>query len=295
MFGYVLPSRQKLTEEERAGFQAVYCGLCHTLRERYGFAASMILNYDLTFLAVLLSDGEEGETSCRRCVAHPCKGRCAAKKTAALEKAAGCSVILAYWQVMDGIHDSRGWKGLKYRGAEIFLRKAYRKAAADHPTFDQATRTQLARLEELEENGCTTLDEPADVFAQLLAGVSAELDDPVQPRIYREMLYHMGRGIYLVDAADDLAKDYKNGNFNPLIPRYGLTEGKLTEEAKKDFAMTLDRSVQSMAAAFELWDFGCWTALLRSTFYEGLYHVGYAVLAGEFHRAKRVKHTGDNI
>ena len=88
MFGYVLPSREKLTEEERAGFQSMYCGLCHTLRENYGFAASLILNYDLTYLAVLLSDGEVGESRCRRCVAHPCKGRCAAKKTAAKKTAA---------------------------------------------------------------------------------------------------------------------------------------------------------------------------------------------------------------
>ena len=80
-----------------------------------------------------------------------------------------------------------------------------------------------------------------------------------------------------------------------MIPRYGLTEGKLTDEAKQDFAMTLDRSVRSMAAAFELWDFGCWTALLRSTFYEGLYQVGHAVLAGEFRRAKRSKNKEGNI
>lgn len=297
MFGYVLPSREKLTEEERAGFQAMYCGLCHTLRERYGFAASMILNYDLTFLAVLLSEGEEPEIRCRRCVAHPCKGRCAAEKTAALEKAAACSVTLAYWQIRDGVVDSKGMKRLKYRMAELLLRGAYRKAAADCPGFDEATRAQLARLDELEKSGCETLDEPADAFALLLAGVAAELEDPVQQRVYREMLYHMGRWIYLVDAADDLEKDYKSGSYNPLIPRYGLTEGKLNETAKRDFAMTLDRSVQSMAAAFELWDFGCWTALLQSTFYEGLYQVGHAVLAGEFHKAKRgnSKHTEGNL
>lgn len=287
MFGYVLPSREKLTEEEQAGFQSMYCGLCHTLREEYGFAASLILNYDLTFLAVLLSPGELPETRCRRCAAHPCKGRCAAEKTAALKKAAACSVILAYWQVRDGLADSRGWKKLKYRLAELALHRAYAMAAQDCPGFDRATREQLSCLAELERNRCETLDEPADAFALLLAGVSEELDDPMQRRIYRELLYHMGRWIYLVDAADDLKKDFASGNYNPLIGRYGLTEGVLDEETKRAFAATLDDSVRQMAAAFELWDFGCWTALLRSTFYEGLYQVGHAVLAGTFHRTKR--------
>ena len=53
MFGYVLPSRDRLDARERERFRAVYCGLCHTLRERYGFAASLLLNYDFTILAIL--------------------------------------------------------------------------------------------------------------------------------------------------------------------------------------------------------------------------------------------------
>ena len=51
MFGYVLPSRDRLDARERERFRAVYCGLCHTLRERYGFAASLLLNYDFTFFS----------------------------------------------------------------------------------------------------------------------------------------------------------------------------------------------------------------------------------------------------
>ena len=45
MFGYVRPP-QDLPEEEQKRFGRVYCGLCHTLGERYGTAARFILNYD---------------------------------------------------------------------------------------------------------------------------------------------------------------------------------------------------------------------------------------------------------
>mgnify|MGYP000722478769 CR=1 FL=1 len=41
MFGYVRPSNDRLTEEERQTFQAAYCGLCHTLGKRYGAAGRM--------------------------------------------------------------------------------------------------------------------------------------------------------------------------------------------------------------------------------------------------------------
>ena len=73
MFGYVLPSRDRLDERERERFRAVYCGLCHTLRERYGFAASLLLNYDFTLLAILLSSGDEEPCTVRRCAVHPCR------------------------------------------------------------------------------------------------------------------------------------------------------------------------------------------------------------------------------
>lgn len=54
MFGYVLPVRSRLTEQEWADYRAAYCGLCHTMKRRYGFLAQFLLNYDFTFLALLL-------------------------------------------------------------------------------------------------------------------------------------------------------------------------------------------------------------------------------------------------
>lgn len=64
MFGYVRPAADRLTEEQEACFRAAYCGLCHTLGERYGLPGRMILNYDLTFLAMLLSEGQDEQ--CRK-------------------------------------------------------------------------------------------------------------------------------------------------------------------------------------------------------------------------------------
>ena len=290
MFGYVLPSRERLSEEEKAEFQSIYCGLCHTLKSHYGSAAACILNYDFTFLAVLLSR-EEQKSRCRRCIAHPCKGCHAAEETDALHRSAAYSVILAWWQIQDKLSDEHGLKKAKARLAAWALHSAYRKAAADAPCFDARTREQLQRLAVLERAGCPSLDETADTFAGLLAAVSEEMEDGQERRIFHELFYHMGRWIYLVDAADDLKKDMRSGAYNPLRYRYALTEPELSEPNKSEFASTLDASVRAMAAAFELFDFGDWTRLLESTFYEGMYQVGHAVLAGEFHKNLRQHRT----
>ena len=107
--------------------------------------------------------------------------------------------------------------------------------------------------------------------------------EKVKRRVLEQLLYHLGRWIYLVDAADDLPEDFASGSYNPLLRRFGLEEGKLTGEARESLVVSLDHSIRLMGAALELWDFGAWSAVVRSVVYEGLFLVGGAVLEGTFH------------
>ncbi len=276
---------ERLSEEEKERFSAVYCGLCRTLDERYGISARFILNYDFAFLVLLLSEPAAPQSLHRSCIAHPFKGRDYYEPNEALELAADCSLILAWWQLRDGVRDHGAVRGAKYRAASAWLAGAYRKARRFRPEFDRTTRELLDRLSELETSNCASMDETADTFAQLLQGISREVQDPVKARVLSQMLYHLGRWIYLVDAADDLADDFKSGSYNPLIRRFSLSGGELTQEAKNELVLSLDHSIRLIAAAFELWDFGDWSGIIRSTVYEGLFCVGKAVLEGIFHAA----------
>lgn len=293
MFGYVrLP--QDLPEEERNRFGRAYCGLCHTLGTRYGPAARFILNYDFTFLAILLSEKEEGPIHHGRCAAHPVHGRDRLESSPALDLAADESVILAYWQARDGVEDHDWLHGLKYRAVSAVLEPAYRKAAALRPDFDESTRRQLRLLAELEGEHCPSIDRAADTFAVLLRGAAQSVDEPVRRRVLEQIFYHLGRWVYLVDAADDLKKDAASGNYNPVALRYGLLDGVWTEESRTGFAATLDQSIHMMATAFELWDFGVWTPVLKSTLYTGLFRVGKAVLDGTFHGQGKKRDTQES-
>lgn len=196
MFGYVRPSDDRLTPADRETFRAAYCGLCHALGARYGLVGRMILNYDLTFLAMVLSDGA-GEDCMRRCAVHPMRRRCCAAGDPALDAAADMSVILTYWQLRDGVADHGFWGGLKYRIASVLLRPAYRKARERRPQFDAGTKAHLSELAALERERCASLDAPADAFAKLLALAAEEVNDPVQRRVTAQLLYHLGRWVYL--------------------------------------------------------------------------------------------------
>ena len=287
MFGYVRPSVRDLPEEELDRFRAMYCGLCHTLSRRYGQAARFILNYDFTYLAILLSDGTAGAQGAGRCYTSPIKKRPFLEPTAAMELAADESVILAYWQLRDGVADHGFWCGLKYRIASVLLRPAYRKARERRLQFDAGTKAHLSELAALERERCSSLDAPADAFAKLLALAAEEVSDPVRRRVTAQMLYHLGRWVYLVDAADDLRADIKSGGYNPLALRFTPKDGALAPADSEVLALTLDGSVRAMAAAFELLPETKYTPVLRAAVYEGLYAVGAAVLHGTFRKRQR--------
>ena len=287
MFGYVRPSVQDLPEGELDRFRTMYCGLCHTLSRRYGQAARFILNYDFTYLAILLSDRTAGKEKAGRCYTSPIRKRPYLESTAAMELAADESVILAYWQLRDGVEDHAWAAGLKYRAGARLLESAYRKAAAFQPAFDQAVRRQLQMLSALEKEKDPSMDKAADTFAVLLSSAAEGVEEPVRRRVLEQILYHLGRWVYLIDAADDLKKDAESGNYNPVALRYGLKDGAWDPESRHAFAVTLDHSIHQMAAAFELWNFGVWTTVLQTTFYAGLFRVGHAVLEGTYHRRDR--------
>lgn len=287
MVGYVRPPLGELPQAETERFRRAYCGLCHTLGRRYGLTERFILNYDFTYLAILLSDREEGAPERSRCPVSPLRPREFQPETPALALAADESVILAWWQARDGVADHGTLKGLPYRAGGAALHRAYRRAAERRPRFDQAVRCQLEILSALEAEKCPALDPPADAFAALLSGAAAEVDDPIRRRVLEQILYHLGRWVYLVDAADDLKKDAASGNYNPVALRYGLRDGVWTAEARQAFSATLDHSIRMMTTAYELWDFGVWSPLLEATFYGSLFQVGRAVLDGTFRAAVR--------
>ena len=106
MFGYVLPLVDELTVSQFLRFRRCYCGLCRTLGREYGQGSRLILNYDFTFLAMLLwPETDQPETLCRACPVHPLSRRCSCAPTKDLAAAAGCSVILAWHKLADDRED----------------------------------------------------------------------------------------------------------------------------------------------------------------------------------------------
>ena len=54
MFGYVTANLKELTDEAKARYQSVYCGVCKSIRRQSSQTARLSLSYDMAFLALLL-------------------------------------------------------------------------------------------------------------------------------------------------------------------------------------------------------------------------------------------------
>lgn len=284
MFGYVLPLRGELKVRELEAYQSIYCGLCHTLGRRYGFMTRFLLNYDFTFLAMLLAPkGEEPVIRHRRCAACPLKGKDVCQETDALALAADESVILTYWKLRDNAADDTFWKRLAAGLLSVLLRRSYRKAAALRPDFDRQVQGCLAELHQLEGEGTPSLDRTADTFARILRAAAPETDDPERDRTLSQLLYHVGRWIYLVDAWDDLAEDQNAQRYNPVAARY--PDGP--DLHRGDLRVTMKHSLNLAVSACNLTDFGHWNGIVLNILCLGLPMVEEAVFTGAWRQMKK--------
>ncbi|MBQ9980473.1 MAG: hypothetical protein IJP23_05395 [Oscillospiraceae bacterium] len=280
----------KVWELER--YKAAYCGLCRAMKADYGAAMTFSLNYDFAFLALLLSGNrlEQEEYTCR-CAAGCFKKRCAAVKTASMEAAAAAGVILLKWKLTDELSDPGG-KKLAARAALLFLKRGFKKAERKLPGFDKAVGENVRRLAELEKAGCQSLDETADTFAELLASLDFLFEGEANRRCARELLYHTGRWIYIVDACDDLGEDAQKGAYNPLAGRFGLEGGELSPEQKERLRETLGASCAAAMSAAALMELGRDRGIIENIISLGMPSAANLVLAGQWPKTRPGRHSG---
>ena len=293
MFGYVIPDKGKLTEEQWGSYRATYCGLCRALKERYGFCSQFLLNYDFTFLALLLRR-EESEpcVDCRHCIAHPFRGRNACHRDFALDTAADCSVLLVYWKLQDQLVDESGLKKLGAKILLLFFHRAFQRARSNAPVLDRTIASLLHRLHQLEANRSPSLDQTADCFARIMAAMVPAEEEESRRRELEQLLYHLGRWIYLLDAWDDLDEDLSQGHYNPIALRFSLEKGSGThacEEAKTHLDRTLRHSENLAIAAFYLGDFGWNSPVIENILCAGLSGVRGLVMTGKWKQIKKQK------
>lgn len=289
MYGYVRPLKGELKVSEFEQFQSVYCGLCHALKQRGGFAARFVVNYDFTFLAMLLS--REDKPCARK---KHCPARLFGKKSClcgdpALDLAADLSLILSWWKMKDSVADKGFFRGLGCRMLLPLFSRPYKAASTRQPAFAAAAEENILALAKLEKERCASIDAVADKFAQILRSAAVCIPEEKRRRAAEELLYHLGRTVYLLDAVDDIAEDIAEDSYNPLRYRFRTENGGLSPEDSEELKGTIRHSLRCVAAAYELLDRNAWSGILSNTIYLGLPWVTEAVFSGQWRELRKIK------
>ncbi|GKZ04594.1 DUF5685 family protein [Paraclostridium bifermentans] len=113
MFGYVRINKMDLTFREFDTYKGYYCGLCKYLKENHGEISRLSLNYDITFLILLLTSVYRPKATITKevCIANPInkKMRIVNEIT---EYAASMNVLLTYYKLEDNLNDDKGIKDI---------------------------------------------------------------------------------------------------------------------------------------------------------------------------------------
>lgn len=230
MFGYVTPLKDELKIREYEEFKSYYCGLCFHIKEHFGNLPRMILNYDMTFLALLLDSLSPTETVATQkgCMTNPIKKKPVLLNNQALTYAAAMNVALVYFKLLDDQHDDHS---LKSKTLGTLLKPYKNKFPASMNELYAIIEENLNTLTDLEENrNFSSIDEVAHPFSLIVAHIFQDYpfeivnDDTNTRRSLFEFGYALGKWIYIIDAVDDLEKDMEKHKFNPLDFLYNKEE-----------------------------------------------------------------------
>ena len=254
MFGYLVANLEDASDQEKARYRAAYCGLCRTLGGRCGQRCRLALTYDMAFLVLLhgsLYEPEETQDQAR-CLPHDFV------QTRFTGYAADLTVALAYHKCWDDWHDDRN---VAARTGAAALAKPYRQVRERLPRQCAAIEDELAAIARLEQANAPAPDEAARCFGHLMGELFVVEQDPWSETL-RSMGRHLGRFVYLMDAACDLEHDQKHGSYNPL---------STLDVVPADLEAALSVIMGEATAAFEKLPLEQDLHLLRNVLYGGVW------------------------
>lgn len=262
MFGYVVTNNEELKIKDYNFYRSCYCGLCRTLKQRHGLIAPMTLSYDMTFVVILMSALYEDPfvEGSSRCIMHPAKKH-PTRINKWTEYAADMTILMAYHNMLDDWEDE---KKAGHLAIAKTLSKSYKKICEKYPAQAQAIKTFMNQTKECESAGDIDLDRISGYTGTFLGTLFAKEEDIWNEHLYK-IGFYLGKFIYLMDAYDDLEKDQKKGNYNPLI----------SLSKKRDFEAFIENTLVMMMAEcsknFEQLPILQYTEILRNILYSGVW------------------------
>lgn len=214
MFGYVVVNKPELKIREFEIYQGYYCGLCKSIKNRYGNIKRFTLNYDLTFVALLLSslDLNDPTVTQENCIVHPTQKK-KIYHDEYIDYCADMTLLFSYYKCKDDWiddHKKSAWLLKK------ILSNSYKNVLSKYPNKCEKILSSLNQLTYYEQSNEKNIDVVSNCFGEVMGEVLCFKNDEWHP-ILRKVGHALGKFIYLMDAYDDMNEDQKKKEYNVFL------------------------------------------------------------------------------
>ena len=213
MFGYITINKMELKFKEYYSYKGYYCGLCKCLKTKYSNKSRLTLNYDMTFLILLLSSLYEPENkiSNERCIVHPSKKQVVIQNDIT-EYAASLNVLLSYYNMVDNWNDDKDYKSLI---VSKMLHGEFKKSTSEILEKSNIIKQRLENISRLEKDNAKDIDVVSNEFGHLMEEMCLYKKDHWEQSL-RKVGFYLGKYIYFFDAYEDVKKDKEKSSYNPF-------------------------------------------------------------------------------
>lgn len=264
MFGYVTINKPELKIKEYEAYKGIYCTLCKEMGKEYGFLSRFLLSYDGAFYVMYklgLSQDKINVTN-SRCSFNPCK-KCM-KITCdnnIYKLACAITVILAYFKLVDNLHDSNLFRKLLLYILYPYFVFVKNKAKKKYPDIFEIVNKGMAEQFSLEKDDETSLDKSAHPTADILSELFAYGEAGDNKENAKQFGYQLGRVVYFLDAFDDYEKDIKDKSFNPF---------KNCDDIVEISTHTINMSIGALTETFKKQKINNFSTIIENIIYDGL-------------------------
>ena len=264
MFGYVTTYKPELKIKEFEAYKGVYCTLCKEMGKEYGLLSRFLLSYDGAFYVIYKMAISNNKILAKnsRCSFNPCKKCMKITCDSNVYKLASTiTVILAYFKVVDNLHDSGFFKKILLYLVYPYFALLKRKAIKKYPDIFNAIQEGMQGQFQVEETENSSLDMSAHHSANMLGYLLSYGESEENIEITRQFGYQLGRVIYFLDAFDDYADDVKSDSYNPF---------KNCDNIIDEASRSINLSIGELTKIFKqqkLYDF---ESIINNILYDGL-------------------------
>ena len=283
MFGYIKPDKELLLVKDLHLYKATYCGLCSVIKKNISFFLPFALSYDFVFLNMvraalsseksIIKKGRCKYNTFKKCAFSVCDTESIYTAKAAL--------ILTALKLEDDLKDCDVSLFKKMITFPFYkhLEQRVKKAEKENSKYSQLVndiRHNLEKISQLEEKNSKDIDLLCELFGEIMSKITQFSISEEKKIIANEIGSCIGRYVYLIDAIDDIDKDYKKGAYNPVLAKYDSPK-----EARKHFKeldVALSMYTQRALLALNLLDECEYTAIINNTITLGLGKESYKIM-----------------